>query len=524
MLEPGTRPVAAPAVQQQPQNAFSSSGRMNFPSASSPGQGNFGAVNPTDYNFGSSSNQFSNSVLGSAIQTGSQQQGYNPNVNSNVNANVNYEVARPPVVEVPIQTKSQQVWGRPDQISAPPVVSSSSVPEVISPPVEKSKESSSAATATAVKEPLVAAPAEVKPVVENVVSKEDTKAAVANKREKTAKPKKAQSKSVEEEAAQASSAAGGRGWGVEAKQPVTKIEKKSLVEIQKEEAKQAALQAEVDAIAEKEQQAASVQLKMLLGVGGGGGGTQPGATVPWGGPATSQVQTAASLREIQHEQLQQAPAPSSVDSNVANSNSQWKTPHTAPVAKQSKSLVEIMNEEALLASQSNTQSASTTRAAAGSWAAKTGGVRALESNPQAWIGSQQELAAEATSAPKTSNPVVPPTVAKKPDVSNVVEDAWKHAGSSGSNTSAQAGSSGTGQVKSSSATKGKSTHTTELLEWCSSQLQRFGFSNGAEGMTLIELCLTLSSAVEIREFLADNLGSTPQVGLISISVVYVNET
>ena len=46
-------------------------------------------------------------------------------------------------------------------------------------------------------------------------------------------------------------------------QPVAKIEKKSLVEIQKEEAKQAALQAEVDANAEKEQQAASVQLKML---------------------------------------------------------------------------------------------------------------------------------------------------------------------------------------------------------------------------------------------------------------------
>lgn len=48
----------------------------------------------------------------------------------------------------------------------------------------------------------------------------------------------------------------------------------------------------------------------------------------------------------------------------------------------------------------------------------------------------------------------------------------------------------------------------EVMEWCSSQLRKL---NGSEDITLLQFCMSLESAVEVREYLAQYLGSTPQV-------------
>jgi len=48
----------------------------------------------------------------------------------------------------------------------------------------------------------------------------------------------------------------------------------------------------------------------------------------------------------------------------------------------------------------------------------------------------------------------------------------------------------------------------EMAQWCSSQLKKI---NGSEDLTLMQWCMTLQSATEIREYLAAYLGSTPQV-------------
>lgn len=48
----------------------------------------------------------------------------------------------------------------------------------------------------------------------------------------------------------------------------------------------------------------------------------------------------------------------------------------------------------------------------------------------------------------------------------------------------------------------------EMADWCSGQLKKI---NGTEDLTLMQFCMSLKSAVEIREYLAEYLGSSPQV-------------
>jgi hypothetical protein len=48
----------------------------------------------------------------------------------------------------------------------------------------------------------------------------------------------------------------------------------------------------------------------------------------------------------------------------------------------------------------------------------------------------------------------------------------------------------------------------ELSDWCASQLKAI---KGIEDITLMEFCMSLNSAVEIRETMASYLGSSPQV-------------
>lgn len=51
----------------------------------------------------------------------------------------------------------------------------------------------------------------------------------------------------------------------------------------------------------------------------------------------------------------------------------------------------------------------------------------------------------------------------------------------------------------------------EMADWCATQLKKLG---GMEDITLMHFCMTLNSGVEIRETLSQYLGSSPQVGLI----------
>jgi len=48
----------------------------------------------------------------------------------------------------------------------------------------------------------------------------------------------------------------------------------------------------------------------------------------------------------------------------------------------------------------------------------------------------------------------------------------------------------------------------EMAEWCTQQLRRLANN---DDLTLVQFCLTLESPVEVREYLAAYLGSTPQV-------------
>ena len=48
----------------------------------------------------------------------------------------------------------------------------------------------------------------------------------------------------------------------------------------------------------------------------------------------------------------------------------------------------------------------------------------------------------------------------------------------------------------------------DLAEWCSAQLKKI---NGSDDLTLMQFCMSLKSSVEIREYLAQYLGSSPQV-------------
>lgn len=54
----------------------------------------------------------------------------------------------------------------------------------------------------------------------------------------------------------------------------------------------------------------------------------------------------------------------------------------------------------------------------------------------------------------------------------------------------------------------------EMAEWCASNLKKI---NGSDDITLMQFCMSLNSAIEIREYLAEYLGSSPQVVTMMMS-------
>lgn len=193
----------------------------------------------------------------------------------------------------------------------------------------------------------------------------------------------------------------------------------------------------------------SSQLKSLLGVGG----TGKGGSV-WGVKTSS----GPSLLEIQEQQKSQSQEAETVPSS-ASTSSKWNTAATTV------SLTDIMSEEAKKTTAAPKGPAPT------SWAAKA--VTGLKPEPPRAMAPTPSYAAPAAPPKKSVAQTAPAASAPKPV-----------------------------QIMSRS---GDST-----LEWCNQQLKKIK-GDEAYDLTLIEYCMSLDSAIEIREIFAQYLGSTPQV-------------
>jgi len=63
--------------------------------------------------------------------------------------------------------------------------------------------------------------------------------------------------------------------------------------------------------------------------------------------------------------------------------------------------------------------------------------------------------------------------------------------------------------------------TTEMIEWCQAQLRKL---TGSDDMTLALFCMSCESSVDIREYMASYLGSTPQVSAFATEFIKRKET
>jgi hypothetical protein len=202
----------------------------------------------------------------------------------------------------------------------------------------------------------------------------------------------------------------------------------------------------------------SHQLKSLLGVAGG-------APAPWTKEATvDSLRGGASLRDIQQQQLVE-PRPEPVQEAVPL---KW----VAPVPPNSASLRDIMTREHQ--TQAQLEQLGGVARPAHSWAAKLGG---------GGIG----LPPWTAPAPSQTKPTAV-SAELKPQVLVPQTSAVTR----------------TGNIPREVQTE--SSMPTEMAEYCAGQLQRFNAD-----LTLMEYVYTLESPVDVRAYLAEYLGSTPQV-------------
>jgi len=193
----------------------------------------------------------------------------------------------------------------------------------------------------------------------------------------------------------------------------------------------------------------SSQLKSLLGVGGGKSGSV------WGVKASS----GPSLLEIQEQQKAQE---GDVAPSGANTSSKWNTAATTV------SLTDIMSEEAKKTTAAPKGPAPT------SWAAKA--VTGLKPEaPRTMAATPSYSAPSAAPKKQVTPPSATPAAAAAPKPVKIM-----------------------------------SRSTDSTLEWCNQQLKKIK-GDEAYDLTLIEYCMSLDSAIEIREIFAQYLGSTPQV-------------
>ena len=282
----------------------------------------------------------------------------------------------------------------------------------------------------------------------------------------------------------------------------------------------------------------SVQLKSLLGLslaassqgqGQGATGQGTGAQV-WAGAAAAPVATkpVPSMKEILEEQQRIArenpPPPPSTDPTspptpwtgaAAASSSAKAKPGVSP------SLKDIMQQEAQQQQLAASQGVRAT-APASSWVAKAA---KGSSSPGAWVNPA--LVPTPSAAPAAATGVQKSAPAAKAQAVNETEMFWNFQDKEGREGVAVAASSGA-PVSTAPASGGPFTSTpspgtskpkgksdfggqnmsVDMAEWCAQQLRKL---NNSDDLTLVQFCMSLDSPVEVREYLADYLGSTPQV-------------
>jgi hypothetical protein len=200
-----------------------------------------------------------------------------------------------------------------------------------------------------------------------------------------------------------------------------------------------------------------------------------------------QEQHARLVREVQIlQQQQQQPS-------LVSGSGTWSADKSKPKA----SLREIMEAEAARLQEEQKADGSSPRPSAGSWAAKAGTGAPLSNSPRAVAPvvatSQSRPAPTAVQVVGRTAPGNSGQSQQRPSSTKSSETQSKK----GATSSADQGSGSFGQNLS-----------PELSDWCSAQLKKI---NSSDSLTLMEFCMTLESPVEIREYLAAYLGSTPQV-------------
>jgi hypothetical protein len=192
-------------------------------------------------------------------------------------------------------------------------------------------------------------------------------------------------------------------------------------------------------------------------------------------------------REIQRNEASSSQLKSLLGVNLANLGQQqlpaggWKTTAVPPKEKKS-SLLDIMKEEVKHTGVAS-NSTSPRPPVATSWASKAGSI----SNSN-W----------ATNTAAVNNTVSIPTMAL--DTREMERKEIK--------ALKVVSPKSTSEGKKSKASFGGSAMPGDMADWCSVQLKKI---NNSDDLTLVEFCMSLGSAVEIREYLAAYLGSTPQV-------------
>jgi hypothetical protein len=209
-------------------------------------------------------------------------------------------------------------------------------------------------------------------------------------------------------------------------------------------------------------------------------------------------------RQLQQRQKQQQDAIAAANAHLhVNNGTPWTAIASPPTSQledknlkaKVASLRDIMQEEIrtqVVSDDSNEYRQP--KSASGSWAAKIGGGNSappkFTPSPSSSQPEQSSaIAAKLESQSETTDTSSQPSKMKMKGMTDIVSGKISPRSKAGNDF-------------------GGKTMSKDLAEWCMSCMRRI---NGSEDITLLQFCMTLDSAVEIREYLAAYLGSTPQV-------------
>lgn len=246
------------------------------------------------------------------------------------------------------------------------------------------------------------------------------------------------------------------------------------------------------------------------------GAAPAGSRAPANRKSLKEIQEEEERVRMQREAIEKEHAAASLALSV-QAAPKWKVGSSGPNVVQpinSPSLSEIMQQEekARQGSDSSLSSLSRNsgRSAATSWAAKAsklssgGSYNALAVSPVT-----KEPSAEVSKS--DSEKYVKPS--SNPQKVGQIESFWNFSDPVESKTAKPVSASNqgaTGSKKTSDKSDfGGHGMPAAMSDWCTSQLDKMKKNTD---LTLIQFCYTLQSPVEIREYFAEYLGSTPQVG------------